>query len=56
MSREYLDAQKEADKFFVNNKKLFHIMSAMLEQCTSGIFKQFQNYSLSNEMQKLCEA
>ena len=56
MSREYLDAQKEADKFFVNNKKLFRIMSAMLKQCASDIFKQFQNYSLSNEVQRLCEA
>ena len=55
MSREYL-AQEEADKFFENNKKEFCRMSGILKQCSPGIFKRFQTYSLPDEVKSLCAA
>ncbi len=56
MSREYLDAQKEADKFFEDNKEVFSRMSGILGQCASGVFKQFQTYPLSDGVKRLCGA
>ena len=56
MSREYLDAQKEADKFFEDNNQLFSKMSAILGQCAPGVFKRFQMYPLPNGVKRLCEA
>ena len=56
MSREYLDAQEEADKFFENNKEIFHKMSGILGQCAPGIFKQFQTYPLPEGVNRLCGA
>jgi len=56
MSREYLDAQEEADKFFEDNKEVFSRMSAILAQCASGVFKQFQTYPLPDGVKRLCGA
>jgi hypothetical protein len=55
MSKEYLDAQEEADKFFENNE-VFCRMSAILGQCAPGVFKQFQTYSLPDGVRRLCGA
>jgi len=46
MSKEYLDAQEDADKFFKDNEKVFCKMSAILGQCAPGVFKQFKTYPL----------
>lgn len=56
MSREYLDAQEEADKFFEDNKEVFSRMSGILGQCAPGVFKQFQTYPLPNGLRRLCGA
>jgi hypothetical protein len=56
MSREYLDAQEEADKFFEDNKEVFSRMSGILGQCAPGVFKQFQTYPLPDGVKRLCEA
>ena len=56
MSREYLDAREEADKFFEDNKEVFSRMSGILGQCAPGIFKRFQTYPLSDGVKRLCGA
>jgi hypothetical protein len=56
MSKEYLDAQEEADKFFEDNEEVFHRMSAILGQCAPGVFKQFQTYPLPDGVRRLCGA
>jgi hypothetical protein len=56
MSREYLDAQEEADKFFEDNKEVFSQMSKILGQCAPGVFKQFQTYPLPDGVKRLCGA
>ena len=56
MSREYLDAQEEADKFFEDNKEVFSRMSEILGQCAPGVFKQFQTYPLPDGVKRLCGA
>ena len=56
MSREYLDAQEEADKFFEDNKEVFCRMSGILGQCAPGVFKRFQTYPLSDGVKRLCGA
>jgi hypothetical protein len=56
MSREYLDAQEEADKFFEGNKEVFKRMSGILGQCAPGVFKQFQTYPLPDGVKRLCGA
>jgi hypothetical protein len=56
MSREYLDSKEEADKFFEDNKEVFSRMSAILGQCASGVFKQFQTYPLPDGVRRLCGA
>ena len=56
MSREYIDAQEEADKFFENNKEVFSRMSGILGQCAPGVFKQFQTYPLLDGVKRLCGA
>ena len=56
MSREYLDAQKEADKFFEDNKEVFSKMSGILGECAPGVFKQFQTYPLPDGVRRLCGA
>ena len=55
MSKEYLDAQEEADKFFKDNEKVFCKMSAILGQCApGGVFKQFKTYPLPDGVRRLC--
>ena len=56
MSREYLDAQEKADKFFEDNKEVFNRMSEILGQCAPGVFKRFQTYPLPNGVRRLCGA
>ena len=56
MSREYLDAQEEADKFFDDNKEVFSRMSGILRQCAPGVFRQFQTYPLPDGVKRLCGA
>jgi len=56
MSREYLDAQEEADQFFEDNKEVLSRMSGILGQCAPGVFKKFQTYSLPDGVRRLCGA
>jgi len=56
MSREYLDAPKEADEFFKDNQMVFSQMSAILGQCAPGVFKRFQMYPLPDGVKRLCGA
>jgi hypothetical protein len=56
MSREYLDAEEEADKFFKDNEEIFSRMSDILGQCAPGVFKRFQTYPLLEEVRRLCGA
>jgi len=56
MSKEYLDAQEEADKFFEDNEEVFRRMSAILGQCAASVFKQFHTYPLPDGVRRLCGA
>ena len=56
MSREYRDAEEEADKFFEDNEEVFRRMSGILGQCAPGVFKQFQTYPLPYGVKRLCGA
>ena len=56
MSKEYLDAQEEADQFFEENKEIFQRMSEILGQCAPGIYRQFQTYPLPDGVKRLCGA
>ena len=56
MSREYLDAQEEADKFFKDHEEVFSRISSILGQCAPGVFKRFQTYPLPEGVRRLCGA